>query len=152
MILRVRPFDDSHGAGQTSRRFDRKYKGSNNCRKKDATELYEYNKDWLPRWLSGEEPPAGAGDTGSIPGPGRSHRPRSNYARPPQPPSQRSGARRRSSRDHVPRLRSPHSLERMLHAIRGHGSETPRTAAPEDPRSPRPEKSPCSNKTQHCKK
>ena len=31
-----------------------------------------------------KNPPANAGDTGSIPGPGRSHMPRSNYARAPQ--------------------------------------------------------------------
>ena len=31
-----------------------------------------------------ENPPANAGDTGSSPGLGRSHRPRSNWAREPQ--------------------------------------------------------------------
>ena len=31
-----------------------------------------------------ENPPANAGDTGSRPGPGRSHMPRSNWAREPQ--------------------------------------------------------------------
>ena len=31
-----------------------------------------------------KKPPANAGDTGSSPGPGRSHMPRSNYARAPQ--------------------------------------------------------------------
>ena len=31
-----------------------------------------------------ENPPANAGDTGSSPGPGRSHMPRSNWAREPQ--------------------------------------------------------------------
>ena len=31
-----------------------------------------------------KNPPANAGDTGSSPGPGRSHMPRSNYARAPQ--------------------------------------------------------------------
>ena len=31
-----------------------------------------------------ENPPANAGDTGSIPDPGRSHMPRSNWAREPQ--------------------------------------------------------------------
>ena len=31
-----------------------------------------------------KNPPANAGDTGSSPGPGRSHMPRSNYARVPQ--------------------------------------------------------------------
>ena len=32
-----------------------------------------------------ENPPANAGDTGSSPGLGRSHMPRSNWAREPQP-------------------------------------------------------------------
>ena len=32
----------------------------------------------LPWWCSGKNPPANAGDTGSIPGLGRSHVPRSN--------------------------------------------------------------------------
>ena len=32
----------------------------------------------LPWWRSGKNPPANAGDTGSIPGLGRSHVPRSN--------------------------------------------------------------------------
>ena len=31
-----------------------------------------------------ENPPVNAGDTGSSPGPGRSHMPRSNWAREPQ--------------------------------------------------------------------
>ena len=31
-----------------------------------------------------KNPPANAGDTGASPGPGRSHMPRSNYAREPQ--------------------------------------------------------------------
>ena len=31
-----------------------------------------------------ESPPANAGDTGSCPGPGRSHMPRSGWAREPQ--------------------------------------------------------------------
>ena len=57
MILRVRPFDDSHSASQNSRSFDRKYKGSNNWRKKDATELYEYNEDWLPGGSVGKNRP-----------------------------------------------------------------------------------------------
>ena len=39
-----------------------------------------------------KNPPASAGDTGSIPGPGRSHMPRSNEARAPQLLSLRSRA------------------------------------------------------------
>ena len=38
-------------------------------------------------------PPANAGDTGSGPGPGGSHMPRSNWARAPQLLRLRSGAR-----------------------------------------------------------
>ena len=40
-----------------------------------------------------KNPPAKAGDTGSSPGPGRSHMPRSNKARAPQLLSLRSRAR-----------------------------------------------------------
>ena len=40
-----------------------------------------------------ESPPANAGDTGLIPGPGGSHMPRSNWARVPQLLSLCSGAR-----------------------------------------------------------
>ena len=47
-----------------------------------------------------ESPPANAGDTGSVPGPGRSHMPRSSWARVPQLLSLRSRARE-------PRLLSP---------------------------------------------
>ena len=47
-----------------------------------------------------KNPPANAGDTGSSPGPGRSHMPRSNKARIPQLLSLRSGARK-------PQLLSP---------------------------------------------
>ena len=40
-----------------------------------------------------KNPPANAGDMGSIPGPGRSHMPRSNWACAPQLLSRRSRAR-----------------------------------------------------------
>ena len=40
-----------------------------------------------------KNPPANAGDTGSSPGPGRSHMPRSNWVRAPQLLSLRSRAR-----------------------------------------------------------
>ena len=40
-----------------------------------------------------KNPPANAGDTGSSPGPGRSHMPRSNWAREPRLLSLRSRAR-----------------------------------------------------------
>ena len=49
-----------------------------------------------------KNPPANAGDTGSSPGPGRSHMPRSNYARDPQLLSLRSRARE-------PQLLNPHA-------------------------------------------
>ena len=39
------------------------------------------------------DPPANAGDTGSSPGPGKSHMPQSNWARAPQLLGLRSGAR-----------------------------------------------------------
>ena len=47
-----------------------------------------------------KNPPANAGDTGSSPGPGRSHMPRSNEARAPQLLSLHSRA-------HEPQLLSP---------------------------------------------
>ena len=62
-----------------------------------------------------ENPPANAGDTGSIPGPGRSHMPRSNYARVPQLLSLCSRAREpqllslhaATTEDRAPRTRAP---------------------------------------------
>ena len=64
----------------------------------------EYNTAVRARELGGSlgspggavvgNPPANAGDTGSSPGPGRSHMPRSNWAREPQPLSLRSRARK----------------------------------------------------------
>ena len=62
-----------------------------------------------------KNPPANAGDTGSIPGPGRSHMPRSNQARAPQLLSLRSRARESqllslhvtAAEAHVPRARAP---------------------------------------------
>ena len=53
-----------------------------------------------------KNPPDNAGDTGSIPGPGRSHMPRSNWSRGPQ-------------------LLEPTQLEPMLHSRRGHCNEKP---------------------------
>ena len=46
----------------------------------------------LPGGTVVKNPPANAGDMGSSPGPGRSHMPRSNWARVPQLLSLRSGA------------------------------------------------------------
>ena len=55
-----------------------------------------------------KNPPAKAGDTGSRPGLGRSHVPRSNEARVPQLLSLRSRARE-------PQLLKPARLEPVLH-------------------------------------
>ena len=57
-----------------------------------------------------KNPPANAGDTGSSPGPGRSHMPRSNEARAPQLLSLCSTAR---------------ALEPVLRNKRSHCSEKP---------------------------
>ena len=62
-----------------------------------------------------ESPPANAGDVGSSPGPGRSHMPRSSWARAPQLLSLRSGAcepqllnpRATTTEARVPRARVP---------------------------------------------
>ena len=51
-----------------------------------------------------KNPPANVGDTGSIPGPGRSHMPQSNQAHVPQLLSLRSRAQ-------VPQLLKPTHLE-----------------------------------------
>ena len=51
-----------------------------------------------------KNPPANAGDTGSSPGPGRSHMPRSNQAR-------------------LPQLLSPHATTAEAHAPRAHAPQ-----------------------------
>ena len=65
-----------------------------------------------------KNPPANAGDTGSSPGPGRSHMLQSNYAHAPQLLSLRSRARE-------PQLLKPAHLEPVLHNKRSHGNEKP---------------------------
>ena len=60
-----------------------------------------------------KNPPANAGDTGSSPGPGRSHMPWSNQAREPQLLSL-------CSRAHVPQLLDPTRLVPVLHNKRSH--------------------------------
>ena len=65
-----------------------------------------------------ENLPADAGDTGSSPGPGGSHMPRSSWARAPQLPSLRSGARE-------PQLLKPVCLQPVLCNKRGHRDEKP---------------------------
>ena len=66
-------------------------------------------------------PPANAGDTGSSPGPGRSHMPRSNEARAPQLLSLRSRARE-------PQLLSPCATTTEARA--------PRARAPQQEKPP----------------
>ena len=62
--------------------------------------------------------PANAGDTGSSPGPGRSHMPWSNKAHAPQLLSLRFRARE-------PQLLKPACLEPVLHNKRSHRNEKP---------------------------
>ena len=68
-----------------------------------------------------EGPPADAGDVGSSPGPGKSHMPRSSWARAPRLLSLCSGARE-------PQLLSPRA------AIAG--ARVPRARAPQRERPP----------------
>ena len=65
-----------------------------------------------------KNPPANAGDTGSIPGLGRSHMLQSNWARAPQLLSLRSRARE-------PQLLKPTCLEPVLRNKRSHCNEKP---------------------------
>ena len=68
-----------------------------------------------------KNPPANAGDTGSSPGPGRSHMPRSNEARAPQLLSLRSRA-------HEPQLLSLRATTTEARA--------PRAGAPQQEKPP----------------
>ena len=77
--------------------------------------------------------PAKAGDTGSSPGPGISHMPRSNWAREPQLLSLRSRAYEPQLLS--PRAQSPCSATREATAMR-----SPRTTTDSSPRSPQLEK------------
>ena len=70
--------------------------------------------------------PANAGDTGSSPGLGRFHMPRSNEACAPQLLSLRSGARE-------PQLLKPMSLEPVLRYKRSHRRENPVHRSEEGP-------------------
>ena len=63
-------------------------------------------------------PPANAEDTGSSPGPGGSHMPRSDWARAPQLLGLRSRA-------HEPQLLKPARLEPGLRSRRGRHNERP---------------------------
>ena len=100
----------------------------------------------LPGGLAVKNPPASAGDRGSIPGPGRSHTLLSNEARGPQPLGLCSGVQE-------PPLPGPHasilrSATREASTVR---SQCLATA--EQPHSLRLEKSSCTaTKTQHSRK
>ena len=82
-------------------------------------------------WLSGDEPPANAGDVGSIPDPRRSHAPQSNEARghAAEPVLQNLGAARGEAATmtgphttvegspHAPQSeKSPHALVKTQHS------------------------------------
>ena len=75
--------------------------------------------------------PASAGDTRSIPGPGRSHIPQSNWARVATEPVHHNYwacALEPSSHNNwacVPQLLKPARLERVLRNKRSHRSEKP---------------------------
>ena len=83
-----------------------------------------------------ENPPANAGDTGSSPGPGRSHMPQSNEAHAPQLLSLCSRAR-------APQLLSPRAATTEARAPTARACSTmrsPHTATKSSPRSPQLEK------------
>ena len=66
-----------------------------------------------------ERPPANAGDTGSIPGPGRSHMLRCNWARAPQLLSPRAT----TTEARAPRARAPHQERPPQWEARGDRNE-----------------------------
>ena len=80
-----------------------------------------------------KNPSANAGDTGSSPGLGRSHMPRSNEACAPQLLSLRSRACE-------PQLLKPMRLEPMLCNKRSHHNKSPLTTTKSSPCSPQLEK------------
>ena len=85
--------------------------------------LSDINFDFLtdagfPGGAAIENPPANAVDTGSSPGPGRSHMPQSNQAHVPQLLSL-------CSRTHETQLLKPMHLEPMLRNKRSHCNEKP---------------------------
>ena len=85
-----------------------------------------------------ENPPANAGDPGSSPGLGRSHMPRSNWAREPQLLSPCAATT------------EPVRLEPVLHNKRGRDSERPAHHDEEWPPLAATRGSPCTEtKTQH---
>ena len=70
-----------------------------------------------------KNPPANAGDTGSSPGLGRSHMPRSNEARAPQLLSLHSRARKPQLLSLCATTTEPARLEPVLHNERSHCNE-----------------------------
>ena len=72
-----------------------------------------------------KNPPANAGDTGSSPGPGRSHMPGSNQARAPQLLSLRSRARK-------PQLLSPRATTTEAHVSRARAPQPEKPTQWED--------------------
>ena len=80
--------------------------------------IFKFHSWDFPGGAVVRNPSANAGDTGLIPGPGRSNMPRSNWARAPQLQSLRSRA-------HVPQLLKPACLEPVLHNKRSHRNEKP---------------------------
>ena len=88
-----------------------------------------------------ENPPANAGDTGSSPGPGRSHMPRG--ATKPVRHNYWACTLEPASRNYwacVLQLLKPVRLEPVLHNKRSHHSKKLRTATKSSPRSPQLEK------------
>ena len=148
VILRARAFDDSYGASQNSRGFERSIKMLVTGEREMVQSFTNTTKTGFPWRLRGKEPPAGAGDTGSIPGPGRSHRPRSNRARGPWPQLQslRSGARGRRSWKHVPHVHAQ-ATQSACPTATAATPMPPRAHAPRQqwPRPRRPEHMPHGN-------
>ena len=75
-----------------------------------------------------KNPPANAGDTGSSPGPGRSHMPRTNEAHVPQLLSPRATTTEPVSHNYwarEPQLLKPACLEPVLRDKRSHRNEKP---------------------------
>ena len=93
------------------------------------TQLFEDSEKYMRDFPGGavvKNPPANAGDTGSSPGPGRPHMPRSNSACAPQLLSLRSRARE-------PQLLKPTRLELVLHNKRSHHNGKPACRNEEQP-------------------
>ena len=88
-------------AQATEAKLTRWYTSNSNTSAEQKKHQQNENKDF-PGGTVVKNQPANAGDTGSIPGLGRSHMPWSNEARVPQLLSL-------CSRAHEPQLRSPHA-------------------------------------------